>query len=281
MKSNLFLQTNWLGNSKLVLGPKSIPMPSGEREPLPCLRLGNLFVYWRWQGAFSLSLMAKKRKQESTDVPTEQKKKDFSQTTKVGLGKLLLLAFVLFHFFCWIVTWNANFGQSLLYGDVLGWTANYMVPTGQHFGAAPFEWTHGEPLDFPVRVEVLEQDEIGWVPLSAANETARWPIFARYLTIVADDDRESELLSEIAFHVLRSCEDDLGPTKQIRFLRPLVPSFDEQAAIAMGQESYLGELLDGDEFFRARIIRADQEIVGLIPAQPDYRSSPLGGDDLE
>lgn len=166
----------------------------------------------------------------------------------------------------------------------MSFLAPYQVTTSQTYGGQPLELTHAEDFDFPLVVQVRYQDAETWESLDAdvfqlANQSiSRWPTLARAFQIIASENAESEMLGEIAFRFVRLSESqstESSNTKSaieaIRFLRPIVPSYDEYSASTPELQELVG--LKPETVYEAQVVRDEDRSIGVIPAQEAYRSA--------
>jgi hypothetical protein len=201
--------------------------------------------------------------------------------------QLLVSCLIVFHFGALLLALSANMAPSYLQGELAAWLAPYSVTTGQAYDAVPLELTHAESIDFPLLVE-LHRSQDGpqdWqmveppdVSRSRSGEVnmrySRWPNLSRLTRLIALDDPESDVLSEIAAQaVIATQQADQDTYDQIRLVAPKVLSFDENSIVAAGQAAFISDELSREVVFSGWIVRDAEQGIKLIPQQDASRTS--------
>jgi hypothetical protein len=208
-----------------------------------------------------------------------------------GRAQVLVSFILVAHFGALLVTWSANLAPSYLQGNLTALLSPYLVTTNQAYNAFPLELTHAEPFDFPMHMELLPSDEqhgvwqVMAVPgMESAggqvmdNRFSRWANYSRVIRLVASEQPDSEILSDIAASAIRYAEQRSGQTyKAVRWVAPKILSYDQDALV------YAGQLTEGEGelapqvVYSAVIVRDPTEGLSLIPEQAPLRTSkPLG-----
>ncbi len=184
---------------------------------------------------------------------------------------------VVFHFSALLTALASNLTPSYLQGEIMHGLSAYLVPLHQSYGALPLEWTHASNLDFPVRLEIREQGQSSWRDATPSAAT-RWPQISRILTLITEDQPDSEVLSEIAFQFVRQFElREQQQVAAIRWIQPHVNSFDEDLLIAAQQTVFIEDNLQPEILFAARVVRDGKVAQGLVPELEASRTAlPVG-----
>lgn len=220
----------------------------------------------------------------------------------LGLRGLLSLAIII-QGFSLLLAFSSNLAPSYLQGRMLDVVGPYLHVTHQYYHALPLELTRAEPLDFPLRVELqventgvdAEQATAAWQPLAlrglfgndraqAGVSDTRWHNLARWLTLIASADPESEILSDFAARAIQLAERQSGQRYQaVRFLSAKVLSYDEDLTLAGKLREPGDEMFQPSVIYSASVVRlgapgdADNQRLSLIPAQDALRTAkPVG-----
>lgn len=147
------------------------------------------------------------------------------------------------------------------------------------YGAKPLELTHSESIDFPVQIDAQLEGNSDWTTITfgrdALNQT-RWPMLARLIAVIADEDRENEILAEVTSSLAQQINGTRRKkVRRIRLIQPHVISFDEDSYIQEGKEELLGEIGDATQVFAADVVYDEQSnVIGVLPILSKFRTSP-------
>ncbi len=194
---------------------------------------------------------------------------------------------ILFHFGALLSALAANLSPSYLQGQLTELLSPYSATTSQTYNSIPLELTHAEPFDFPLQVELLPSDEAGedWqsmllpgshsrVPNSLGFRWSRWPNISRVIQLIATDQPDSEILSDIVARLVVIAERQTGRTfRAVRLRTPKVLSYDDDALLASGQTSLQDNDPSVEVAYRATIIRESERDISLIPEQLPLRTA--------
>jgi hypothetical protein len=202
---------------------------------------------------------------------------------------------IVFHFGALLAAFSANLAPSYLQGQITSWLSAYAVTTNQAYSSVPLELTHAEPFDFPLLVEFLPANNQGSEPVevwermllpgsSSANELhdlrwSRWPNLCRVIQLIAADQPDSEILSDIAARLVEMAEKRSDkPFGSIRLIAPRVLSYDEDASVNSGESTLEDDTLAPTIVYRATIVRDSTQQISLIPEQNPLRTAkPVAG----
>ena len=202
-------------------------------------------------------------------------------------------ALICAHFTAILVGLSANLSPSYLQGQLTAWLAPYLVTMGQSYQALPLELTHAEPFDFPLWVELLPSDEPNaqWQPLllpdtrQTIDESSsggldqrfsRWANYSRLIRLIATEQPESEILSDIAVQLVRNAASQSARRQRfqaIRLVAPKVLSYDEDAQVASGQLDLGAEVLAPTIVFEASVLEAPSGELSLVPSLSPLRTA--------
>lgn len=191
---------------------------------------------------------------------------------------------------------SANLAPSFLQGQLTAWLAPYLVTTGQSYQALPLELTHAEPFDFPLWVELLPSDEdhAQWQPLlppgtrQAMDESSegdvggldqrfsRWANYSRMIRLIATEQPDSEILSDIAVQLVRNAAAQSARRQNFRAIRlvaPKVLSYDEDTQVASGQLDLDAEVLAPTIVFEASVVGEPSGELSLVPSLSPLRTA--------
>lgn len=191
---------------------------------------------------------------------------------------------------------SANLAPSYLQGQLTAWLSPYLVTTGQSYQALPLELTHAEPFDFPLWVELLPSDEsnASWQPLRLPNTRqttdessrrgvggldqrfSRWANYSRMIRLIATEQPDSEILSDIAVQLVRSAAAQSARRQNFRAIRlvaPKVLSYDEDAQVASGQLDLDADLLAPTIVFEASVVEGPSGELSLVPSLSPLRTA--------
>lgn len=185
---------------------------------------------------------------------------------------------IVFHFTAILIALASNLAPSYLQDKLLGGLSPYLTTTHQSYGAVPLELTHGDPIDFPVDVEI-QTNTPHWSQCRQAfldnnSMGSRWPNLARILHIIAVNAPDDELLSEMGTRFVRYLEHvEESEISAIRFIQPHVLDVEEYAAVSSGALS--ASDFEAEVIFSAKVVRTADGLLGLVPEQEAYRISPV------
>ncbi len=246
--------------------------------------------------------MAKNRRSLNSQQAPSRSRKDSSSATSAppsseGVGdaarvsqqlppsprlKRLLSVVVVFHFAATLVALASNYSPSYVQGVVMDYLSPYLVTTHQAYGAMPLELTHGNAIDFPVAIEVQREESSNWDKLELwktgqEERRSRWNSLGRIITIVTEDQPESEVLSEIANQIVRHAEAtntrETAEITAVRIVQPHVMNFEEDLIFASSGESFIEADLVAETLYAAKVVRSDGLVVGMLPVQEASRVS--------
>lgn len=204
--------------------------------------------------------------------------RDDSAEPAIGRYAILFSLAVIAHFAVLITSLFANYAPSYLQGEVLTLLEPYTIPTHQAYRALPLHLTHGESVDFPVQLQAKIGDATAWEDLQIGTwelSSTRWRNLARRIVLIAEDDPENEILSEIAIRTVDRVN-SLRSRKltAIRFVQPYMLSFDEDSLVQAGQAELLGDM-EPTVLFQAEVVYEQGQVVGLLPDIGESRVSPV------
>lgn len=233
---------------------------------------------------------------ESTDA-------DFSncKTPSATVRGLISLAIIV-QVLSLLLAYSSNLAPSYLQGRILNVVGPFLHLTHQYYHALPLELTRADPLDFPLRIELQAEAANrseglmaeSWQPLALATlfgdsrvqtdvHDTRWQNLARWLTLVASADPESEILSDFAARAVVLAEKQTGQRYQaVRLLSPKVLSYDEDLALAGNLREPTDEMFQPSVLYSASVVRlggsadasgADRQSLSLIPTQDSLRTA--------
>lgn len=205
--------------------------------------------------------------------------------------QLLVSLVIVFHFCALLVAFSANLAPSYLQGQLTAWLSPYTVTTNQAYNAFPLELTHAEPLDFPLYVELLHSNQQGseqsedWqrmlLPGGSSRKLAshdvrwsRWSNLSRVIQLIAIEQPDSEILSDIAARLVVTAEKQTGDTfRAVRLIAPRVLSYDQDARVFSGESSLEDDELSPTVVYRATIVRDSASQISLVPEQIPLRTA--------
>jgi hypothetical protein len=204
-----------------------------------------------------------------------------------GRAQALVSLVLIAHFGALLVTWSANLAPSYLQGNLTALLSPYLVTTTQAYNAFPLELTHAEPFDFPMHIQLLATDEqrgvwqfmalpgLGDADSSATdNRFSRWSNYSRVIRLVASEQPDSEILSDIAASAVRYAEQRSGQTyRAIRWVAPKILSYDEDALVRTGQLIEGEGELSPQIVYSAAVLRDAAGGLSLIPEQAPLRTA--------
>lgn len=219
----------------------------------------------------------------------------FPSATLRGLISLAIIV----QLFSLLLAFSSNLAPSYLQGRILNVVGPYLHMTHQYYHVLPLELTRAEPLDLPLRIELqaeatgseLGQAATAWQPLALAGlftkagaraelRDTRWHNLARWLTLVATADPESEILSDFAAQAVQLAESQSSERYQaVRLLSTKVLSYDEDLALAGNLRDPTDESFQPSVLYSARIVRLDSpgdagsQRLSLVPAQDALRTA--------
>lgn len=215
-----------------------------------------------------------------------------------GWRGVISLAIIL-QLFSLLLAFSSNLAPSYLQGRILNVVGPYQHLTHQYYHVLPLELTRAEPLDLPLRIELqaeitgsdVDQAAATWQPLALAGlfseagagvelRDTRWHNLARWLTLVATADPESEILSDFAAQAVQLAESQSGERyRAVRLLSTKVLSYDEDLALAGNLRDPSDESFEPSVVYSASIVRLDgpgdtaSQRLSLIPAQDALRTA--------
>lgn len=195
----------------------------------------------------------------------------------------ILSVVIVGHLGALLLALTSNFAPSFLQGELMGYLSPYLTTTHQSYGALPLELTHADAIDFPMHIEIKKTGR-DWSSLKLPGfETdvrhSRWPNLARILAIIAQEEPESEILSEIALRLVHVAEQRSStPISAIRLVQPHVLSFDEDSVVSSGGGALLEDELGAEIVFSAQVVCSADASIGLVPTQTASRTSRFIGD---
>lgn len=218
-----------------------------------------------------------------TDQAERNGTRPFSPRIKRMATCLLVL-----HFVAFTLSLAANFAPSSLQGKLMNLAAIYLVTTNQDYGALPLELTHGAPVDFPLWIELRRAPSQNWERLRLPGETrrvdgspdfrfSRWTNLSRLLHLVATDQPDAELLSDVTVALLRARGME-GRVEAVRWISQPVLSFDQHTFVVAGQESLIVAELMPQIVFSGRVIQDANGEISLLPDQEPMRTSKATDD---
>lgn len=223
---------------------------------------------------------------ETTSDSPAPKSESAPHEISARLRKIVSLILIV-HWCALLFALSANLAPSYLQGNVMRWLSGYLVTTNQEYGALPLELTHAEPLDFPLIIEAHRRGDPAaeWrrlalpgvapspsIPL-ALNQS-RWANFGRIICMVAMDQPEDVVLSDIAAQALTVAESTGSDEHDaIRFLIPAVLSYDEDIMRENGQLTADAEELQPEIVYSASVVREPNGNIQLVPSQESLRTS--------
>lgn len=198
---------------------------------------------------------------------------------KKSRGKLLFSLFAVLQIATLLLSLLSNYAPSYLEGEILGWLSPYIVTTHQFYGAKPLEMTHSESVDFPVQIDAQFQGDRNWTTITFGRDSlnqTRWPMLARIMVVVTEDDDENPILAEVTAAIVKQINSTRRKNvRRIRLMQPHVLSFDEDSYVQSGQEDLLDGLDEGNQIFAADVVYdQDSKFVGVLPILSKYRTSP-------
>lgn len=198
---------------------------------------------------------------------------------------------IAFHFCALLIAFSANLAPSYLQGQLTAWLSPYAITTNQAYNAFSLELTHAEPLDFPLYVELLpvnQQDgkqSEEWqkmlLPGSSSRKFAshdvrwsRWSNLSRVIQLIAIEQPDSEILSDIAARLVVIAEEQTGNSfRAVRLITPRVLSYDQDARVFSGASSLEDDELSPTVVYRATIVRDSTSRISLVPDEIPLRTA--------
>ena len=246
--------------------------------------------------------MAKRKKSatpiSSTSEQATQQSRESSEAASPAVNQpptprtqFLVSLAIVFHFGALLVALSANLAPSYLQGQFTAWLSPYAVTTNQAYSSFPLELTHAEPFDFPLFVEFLSTTSQGsaqgevWermlLPGSSSPNAAlhdlgwsRWANVCRVIQLIAADQPDSEILSDIAARLVTMGENKSDKRfRSIRLIAPHVLSYDEDASVVSGERSLEDDALAPTILYRATIVRDLTQQISLVPEQIPLRTA--------
>lgn len=192
--------------------------------------------------------------------------------------QIVLSVAIVIHFAMLLFALMANLAPSFWQGLWMERLSPYLVTVHQSYGAIPLELTHGVDIDFPLKFEVREDATNQWKEVLTnvqSPQQTRWTSLSRIVSLIVEDQPDSEMLTELSFQMLRHVEArEKKSFDAVRWLRPHVPTFDEDAVIRAGQGTLIENDLQNEVIFSAVVVRGEEAVMGLVPQQEASRTAP-------